>query len=309
MQIPGKSWVGIRKIFPVFYVPANSSILVELMETVFINDYNFDIRVRPVTISHYIRCFSLLPDLVLQSANIQLCERDDSNLVEMLNIYRQIYKAATLWIIRKHDNLIDNRIYEENFVHYEVIARQKLELLKLIQNIFDKHRYTLLMDAISNTENVQGNLKLGEEGLIWFSCEFLTLKQVFEKNGILGKALVDGRRARCDRNIKMYSDEINTYYGNSFELTNIHTTPLLRTDDNTYINGEGLIKMFARTLSKIDDDFFEDVYLKYLKAQKKIYNELRNTSGGCMFYLDENGQIVNIEKHKRGKGRGKNDDC
>lgn len=298
MNIPEKSWVRFTKVRPQIFVPAQSIHIFTNMGYGLINTSDKDIFYYPVTISHFIRFFPLIPDLVLQYSGIKITDKDDLGLIEIINSYKEIYKGMTLWLIRKHEGIIDERIYLSPYKHYEVYAKRQLELLGLIQSLFDKSYYELVNNLLKPCKKSKA-FNAGEEGLIWFSSEFFSLKREFEQNGLLGKAIKEGRRSRTDKQIERYSQRIDEYH-----LTKMGNPSSVEISaDNTYQVGAEMIEMFAEIISQTDIDFYHDVYKEYCKNQKRIFREIRNTSVGHCFYLSENGEVIDIKRGKRGKGK------
>ncbi|NJO63772.1 MAG: hypothetical protein HC836_37995 [Richelia sp. RM2_1_2] len=285
-----------EKFVPQICIPAKSTRIIHPMELVIKNETSNCRLIYPITISNYIRFFSILPDLVLECSGIKITEKDDSGLIEMLITYREIYKGITLWMTRKHDGIIDDRIYSSPFKHYEKFAIQRLELLKLIQALFDKKYSYLISNSLKSVVDNSTTFNAGEEGLIWFSCEFFDLKAHFEQNGLLGKATKEGMRSTTDQIIKGYSQQINEYH-----LTKIIENQIKITDENAHQVGSEMIEALAQIVSQSDWQFYEKYYLEYCKSIKRITREIRNAGVGTCFFLDDDGKVKDIKRGKRKK--------
>jgi len=300
MNIPEKSWLRFTKVRPQVVVPAQSIHIFYDMGYGILNASNKAILYHPLTISDFIRFFPLIPDLVLQYSGIKITDKDDLGLIEIVNSYKDIYKGMTLWLIRKYEGIIDERIYLPPYKHYEVYAKKQLELLSLIQSLFDKS-YSELINNLLKPCNCKNStvFNAGEEGLLWFSSEFFSLKREFERNGLLGKAIREGRRSKADRQIERYSRSIDEYH-----LTKINnlSSPEMKAD-NTYQVSAEMLEILAEIISQTDTAFYHDIYEKYCKNQKRLFREIRNSTVGNCFYLDDNGEVIDIKRGKRGKGK------
>ncbi len=303
--ITEKNWIGLKIVEPYFFIPNNKTLIIDPINLHIKNTSGIDYIIFPEkTVSSYIKLISLLPDIVLNQNgfnNIKLDKKIDKGLIEMIRTYQIMYKFISLWLERKHNNIIYPEIYKEPYVNYEIFAIQSLELLKLIQNIFDKERYIYLMNEMFSKNNYVNELKIGDELIIWFSCEYSSLEKTFNENGIFKLIEQEGRVRKSEKMIKIYNNDYNNCIENNHNIK-IDKNPPKINSENTYYHGKSLIEFFGKIISK-NDSKFNDIYLKYCRVQKKAWRKIRNNGHLKSFYLNENNQVVEYKKHKRGKGK------
>jgi hypothetical protein len=308
-KIPTESFIRLKLVHPMLHIPAKSSVYYpSLMDEPYENKSDNHVNIVPFTSSHFIRWFSYLPDLVLkQILNEAEMILDISNIDEQTGFgqmfwsYRTSFLAIQYWLLRKHENIIHENLYDEPFIHFEPIAEASLELLKLIQKMFDMHYAEDFKNIVQKlyTTTEDNNFHVGCEPLIWFSCEFCSLKQAFETNGMFGKAILKSRKT-IDEHIKKYDRTLENHHVKKLGNIPTGTIPNVK---NTYEDGYVVISSLAEELSRVNEDFHNDVFEPYCRIRKHTLRELRN-SKLPLAYLNEYGEFIQ-QTHGKGRGRSK----
>ena len=229
-------------------------------------------RFIPKTKLQFVGLVEYIPELILNKYQIKI----NNSLIED---YKILYRGIHAHLAYSHGYYSDYLPYFTDS-YFKYVNEIYLELFELINLLI------LYSDRIPHYQNITPS------PLIWFSCLFNELENVFLTNGILGKYDGKGKKDICTSVVQNYSGKINNVVEGQQPLFGIQSDLKNAVDNKRYLLG--CLEYVAA-----QDDFLLKKLKNYYKLEKQFFRKFRDSPDHQVGFLNSEGEYCRGSKGKK----------
>ncbi len=227
-----------------------------------------------------IKLIENLPNFILNQKGIPPKYLEGNQKLLLLKANQHCQAIASLLRFYLLNDISIKSYLDSNYFNYKDHAEILAMQLKLIQELF------FLSDL---------SKKLGLSPLeYWMNIRWECCEIALHDNGLLGKPIIESNRNALDRRRKVLKEYLET----NAQVLEVHIT----NSDSIYLT---MMYLFSFQLASVNSSFRRHILYEYIKTELRCLRSIRNNPQLKPIYLQDDGKLFIMTKHKRGKDKQK----